>query len=90
MNCFDPYWMIGSKVAAEPLHYCPAWNEPPAMLFSEGDRVTRVNNGKVGIITGILPAPATSAMRTRPHHYYVTFDGHTERSGPFAEHELTR
>jgi hypothetical protein len=53
------------------IHHCPEWNTPPETKFTEGDHVFVASREAVGTVSSILPAPPTSAMRCRPHAYYV-------------------
>lgn len=56
------------------IHYPPPWNHPPPLKYAVGDRVM-TSFGVGGTISDILPAPSTSAMRCREHHYYLAVPG---------------
>lgn len=55
------------------LHRSPDWNTPPPPKYSVGDQVNTFK-GVRGVVSSILPAPSTSGMKCREHHYYVTIN----------------
>ncbi len=82
MHTFPVHALIGSKDNA--VHRSPAWNEPGAPRYAEGDAVVIdtpgfKHHGHNGVVNSVIPAPATDAMRTREHHYYVRVEGAADR-----------
>jgi len=54
------------------VHRCPEWNKPAQPKYSLGEAVSN-KKGEIGRIESLLPAPPTSAMRCREHHYHIAF-----------------
>lgn len=53
------------------IHHEPAWNVPLPPKYAERQHV-RTQGGEVGVVSFVLPAPATSSMRAREHAYGVS------------------
>lgn len=54
------------------IHHEPAWNVPLPPKYTERQRV-KTQAGEVGIVSFVLPTPATSSMRARENAYGVRF-----------------